>query len=202
MKAISSANVQGLALVCAASLLLAACNPQPQEALAAAPGMPAPAPTSVKTSVGTDIDDSVVTTRVKSALLADHDVKSFDIKVETRKGQVQLTGFVDTQARIDNAVALVSRVEGVKGVDNGMAVKDGKATVGNTIDDSIITAKVKSALLGDPVVKSSDIAVVTRKGEVQLSGYVTSQNQIDRAISVVMTVAGVQRVNNEMSIKQ
>jgi hyperosmotically inducible protein len=139
---------------------------------------------------------------VKSALLADPDVKSFDIKVQTRKGQVQLSGFVDTEARIDNAVALVRKVEGVSGVENGMSLKDGKATVGNAVDDSVVTAKVKSALLADPGVKSFDIAIVTRKGEVQLSGYVDNQMQIDRAIEIARAVEGVQSVGNEMSIKK
>lgn len=183
--------VQGLTLACAVSILMAGCGER-QEA--------APAP--VSTTVGTEIDDSVVTARVKSALLADHDVKSFDIKVETRKGQVQLSGFVDTQARIDNAIALARTVEGVKGVENGMTLKDGKATVGNTIDDSIITAKVKSALLADQSIKSFDIAVATRKGEVQLSGYVNNQGQIDRAINIARGVEGVQSINSEMSIKK
>ena len=49
-------------------------------------------------------------------------------------------------------------------MENKIALKDGKATVGNTVDDGIITTKVKSALLSDPGVKSFDIAVVTRKG--------------------------------------
>ena len=64
--------------------------------------------------MGTDIDDSTITTKVKSALLADADVKSFDIKVETRKGEVQLSGFVDNQAQIDRAIAVAKGVEGVK----------------------------------------------------------------------------------------
>ncbi|MCZ8252325.1 MAG: BON domain-containing protein [Hylemonella sp.] len=68
------------------------------------------APVTSGTTVGTEIDDSVVTTRVKSALLADPEVKSFDIQVETRKGQVQLSGFVDTRERMDQALALVRRV--------------------------------------------------------------------------------------------
>jgi hyperosmotically inducible protein len=46
---------------------------------------------SRETTVGTEIDDTVVTTKVKSALLADADIKSFDLKVETRKGAVQLS---------------------------------------------------------------------------------------------------------------
>ena len=83
-----------------------------------------------------------------------------------------------------------------------MTMKDGKVSVGNKIDDSIITTKVKSTLLSDPGVKSVDIAVVTRKGEVQLSGFVDNQAQIDRAIEVTRAVEGVQGVVNQMSIKK
>lgn len=198
--------VQGMALALAVSLAMAGCGNRQEEARAPAASAAAPTASTgtppAGTSVGTEIDDSVVTARVKSALLADHDIKSFDIKVETRKGQVQLSGFVDTQARIDNAIALTRRVEGVQGVENGMTLKEGKATVGNAVDDGIVTAKVKSALLADPSVKSFDIAIATRKGEVQLSGYVDNQTQINRAIDIARGVQGVQSVNNEMSIKK
>jgi hyperosmotically inducible protein len=182
-----------LGLVTAAlSLLAAGCSKSQDETQASA----------AKTTVGTEIDDTVVTTKVKSALLADADIKSFDLKVETRKGAVQLSGFVDNQAQIDRAIAATSAIEGVKSVENGITLKDGKATVGNTVDDGIITAKVKSALLADPNVKSFDIAVVTRKGDVQLSGFVDSQAQIDQAMDLARKVEGVATVGNEMSIKK
>lgn len=154
------------------------------------------------TTVGTEIDDSVVTTRVKSALLADPDVKSFDLKVETRKGEVQLSGFVDSQTQIDRATAVIRAVEGVKNVENKVSLKESATTVGNKLDDGIITTKVKAALLADASVKSFDIAVVTRKDEVQLSGFVDNQSQIDRAIEVARAVEGVRSVRNEMSIKK
>ncbi|OGA35274.1 MAG: transporter [Betaproteobacteria bacterium RIFCSPLOWO2_12_FULL_64_23] len=206
MKVRSNAFVQGLALAGAVSILMAGCSNR--EELAPAPAIGAMTPTAgigtpaVGTTVGTEIDDSVVTARVKSALLADHDSKSFEIKVETRKGEVQLSGFVATQARIDNAIALTRNIEGVKSVENGMTLKDGKATVGNTVDDGIVTAKVKTALLADADVKSFDIAIVTRKGEVQLSGFVDNQAQVNRAIDIARGIDGVQSVNNEMSVKK
>jgi len=184
--------IEAVALACAVSMGLAGCDGSQEEARAPA----------ARTTVGTEIDDTVVTARVKATLLSDPDVKSNDIKVETRKGRVQLSGFVGTQARIDNAIALTRKVEGVKGVENAMSLMVGKATVGNTIDDGVVTAKVKSALLSDSGVKSTDIAVVTRKGEVQLSGYVNDQAQINRAISVARGVEGVQSVGNEMSVKK
>lgn len=192
MKFHQTTLIQVLALSFAASLLASGCDKRDGTTST---------PVS-STTVGTEIDDSVVTARVKSALLADPDVKSLDIKVETRKGAVQLSGFVGSQERIDKAIALVLKVEGVKGVENGMSLRSDKTTVGNTVDDSVITTRVKSALFADPGVKSFDIAVVTRKGEVQLSGYVDNAAQINRVIEVVRAVEGVQSVNNEMAVKK
>lgn len=184
--------VLGITFAGAMPVLIAGCGNR-QDELATPPA---------STTVGTEIDDTVVTTKVKSALLADPDIKSFDLKVETRKGAVQLSGFVDNQAQVDRAITATRGVKGVKSVENNIGLKDGSATVGNAVDDGIITTKVKSALLANPNIKSLDIAVVTRKGEVQLSGFVNSQDQIDQAIALARKVDGVTSVGNEMSIKK
>ena len=157
---------------------------------------------TAKTTAGIEIDDAVVTTRVKSALLANPDIKSFDLKVETRKGTVKLSGFVDNQSQVDRAIQTTHGVEGVRNIDNSISLKEGHATVGNAVDDGVITTKVKSALLADPNIKSLDIAVVTRKGDVQLSGFVNSQAQIDQAVAIATKVEGVTSVRNEMSVKK
>ncbi|MES2583087.1 MAG: BON domain-containing protein [Pseudomonadota bacterium] len=154
------------------------------------------------TTVGTDIDDSVITSSVKSALLADADIKSFDFKVETRKGEVLLSGFVDNQAQLDRATAVTRAVSGVKGIQNNVVLKGAPTTVGKKVDAGIITSKVKAALLGDPNIKSFDIAVVTRDDEVLLSGFVDNQAQVDRAMEVARGIEGVRLVRNEMSIKK
>lgn len=154
------------------------------------------------TTVGTEIDDTVVTASIRSALLADPDVKSLDVKVETRKGEVQLSGFVDNLAQADRISTIVKGVQGVKTIDNKMAMKTADTTVGNKVDDAIVTTRVKAALLADPDVKSLDIAVETRKGEVQLSGFVDSQAQIDRAQQVARAVEDVHSVSNQMSLKK
>jgi hyperosmotically inducible protein len=158
--------------------------------------------TAPSTSVGTELDDSVVTTRVKTALLNDAEVKSFDIKVETRKGEVMLSGFVDNQLQIDRAMSTTRSVEGVKSIDNKVSLKNGDTTVGNKLDDGVMTTKIKTALLGDTSIKSLDIMVVTRKGEVQLSGFVNNQAQIDHAVEVARGIEGVTKVSNDMSIKK
>lgn len=183
--------VQGLVLAGTIIVLAAGCENHQDQALPA-----------VATTAGTEIDDTVVTTRVKSALLSDSDIKSLDLKVETRKGTVKLSGFVDNQSQMDRAIAATSQIQGVKSVDNGITLKDGNATVGNAVDDGVITTKVKSALLADPSVKSFDISVVTRKGEIQLSGFVDNQAQIDQAIDIARKVNGVTTIRNEMSIKK
>jgi hyperosmotically inducible protein len=184
--------VSATTLAGAMTIFIGGCN-KPQDAT----GTPPP-----KTTVGTELDDSVVTARVKSALLADPGVKSFDFKLETRKGEVQMSGFVDNQTQIDRAIEIARGVEGVKNIDNKVSVKGTATTVGNKVDDGIITTKVKAALLADASVKSFDIAVVTRKGEVQLSGFVDNQSQVDRAIEVARGIEGVRSVGNEMSIKK
>ena len=155
------------------------------------------------TTVGTEIDDSIITAKVKSKLLADQDIKGFDLKVETHKGDVLLSGFVDNQAQIDHAIMITRSVEGVKNVDNKVSLKSNAATtMGIKVDDSIVTSKVKSSLLADPDIKSLDIAVVTNNGEVQLSGFVNNQTQIDHAIDIARRTEGVHNVINELRVKK
>lgn len=73
--------------------------------------------------------------------------------------------------------------------------------VGEALDDATITAKVKAALLQAPDVKGLDVKVETDKAVVQLSGFVASQAQIDRAVEVAKGVRGVREVQNKMSVK-
>ena len=87
--------------------------------------------------------------------------KSLDFKVETRKGDVQLSGFVDNQPQLDRAMALTRAISGVRSVQNNVTLKGSSTTVGNKVDDSILTTRVRSALMADLSIKSFDIAVVT-----------------------------------------
>jgi hyperosmotically inducible protein len=74
-------------------------------------------------------------------------------------------------------------------------------TVGQKIDDTTVTAKVKAALLADPDVKGTAVQVETLQGQVQLSGFVDSEAQARRAVDVASHVQGVDRVINKMSVK-
>lgn len=81
------------------------------------------ASSSKQESTGQYMDDAVITTKVKTALFNEPDLKSFEINVETFKGVVQLSGFVSSQAAINKAVQVTRGVSGVKSVKNDMRVK-------------------------------------------------------------------------------
>ena len=81
------------------------------------------ASTATQEGTGEYIDNAVITTKVKAAIFNEPTLKSFEIKVETFKGTVQLSGFVNSQANIDKAVEVVRQVKGVKSVKNDMQLK-------------------------------------------------------------------------------
>jgi hyperosmotically inducible protein len=91
------------------------------------------------------------------------------------------------------AISLVSVV--------GCASTSKQEGTGQYIDDTVITAKVKAALIEDPLTKAIEINVETFKGVVQLSGFVISQAAADRAVALARGVDGVKSVKNDMRIK-
>lgn len=81
------------------------------------------ASTAQQSSPGDHIDDTVITTKVKTAIFDDPDLKVMQISVETRKGVVQLSGFVDSKRNISRAGEVAGSVPGVKSVKNDLIVK-------------------------------------------------------------------------------
>jgi hypothetical protein len=81
------------------------------------------ASTSVQEGTGEFVDNTVITTKVKAAIFNESSLKVSEINVETFKGSVQLSGFVDTQANIDKAGEIALRVKGVKSVKNDILLK-------------------------------------------------------------------------------
>ena len=81
------------------------------------------ASTPKKEGTGEYFDDTVITSKVKAAILQEPSLKSAEINVETFKGVVQLSGFVNSPADINKAVEVARRVEGVKSVKNDMRAK-------------------------------------------------------------------------------
>ena len=80
----------------------------------------------------------------------------------------------------------------------GTSTKEG---TGEYIDDTVITTKVKAAIFNEPSLKSAEINVETFKGTVQLTGFVSSRANINRAVEVARGVKGVTAVRNDMRLK-
>jgi osmotically-inducible protein OsmY len=78
---------------------------------------------STKESTGEYFDDTWITTKVKAALLEDQQVKSNEVNVETFKGVVQLSGFVSSNAAMQQAVKVTRGIQGVTSVKNDMRIK-------------------------------------------------------------------------------
>lgn len=83
----------------------------------------------------------------------------------------------------------------------GCAATQTKEGTGGYIDDSVITTKVKAAIFNEPTLKSTEINVETFKGAVQLSGFVNSQADINKAVEVTRKIDGVRSVKNDMRLK-
>jgi osmotically-inducible protein OsmY len=72
---------------------------------------------------------------------------------------------------------------------------------GEYVDDTVLTGKVKAAIFDDPSLKSAEINVETFKGVVQLSGFVNSREDINKAVRVARGIPGVTSVKNDMRLK-
>jgi hyperosmotically inducible periplasmic protein len=83
----------------------------------------------------------------------------------------------------------------------GCAATDSSRSAGETVDDSVLATRVKTALLQDEMVKGTDVQVETYRGVVQLSGFVDNTEQASRAVELAQQVPGVASVKNDMRVK-
>ena len=83
----------------------------------------------------------------------------------------------------------------------GCAATPKQEGTGEYFDDTVITTKMKTAIFNEPSLKSAEINVETFKGVVQLSGFVSSRANIDKAVEVARSVKGVTSVRNDMRLK-
>ncbi|WP_419772954.1 molecular chaperone OsmY [Kluyvera genomosp. 1] len=154
---------------------------------------------SAGNKVGSFMDDSTITAKVKAALVDNDSIKSTDISVKTEKKVVTLSGFVQSQAQAEAAVAAAKAVEGVTSVSDKLHVRDSKeSSIKGYAGDTATTSEVKAKLLADDIVPSRNVKVETTDGVVQLSGTVKSQAQSDRAESIAKAVDGVKSVKNDL----
>ena len=170
--------------------------------VAALAALAACAATRTQESAGEHIDDSVITAKVKAALIDDPATKARQIEVDTFRGTVQLSGFVDSADEKGAATRVAHSVSGVQNVRNNLSVGHTERSAGEVVDDSVVTTKVKAALVAEPTTKARDITVVTREGIVQLSGFVDSAAERATAVEIAQGIPGVKEVRNNLEIKE
>lgn len=99
------------------------------------------------------------------------------------------------------SIAALSAALGVTLIGAGCASTPTSSSFGETVDDSVITTKVKAKFVEDKAVDALDIAVETFKGTVQLSGFANNADEIARAVALTRSVTGVKAVKNDVRLK-
>ncbi|MFN3921787.1 MAG: BON domain-containing protein [Caldimicrobium sp.] len=151
-------------------------------------------------SVGTQVDDAIITTKIKAKLIEDPITKARKIDVDTVNGVVTLTGLVESEEEIKRAISIASSTEGVKKVVNNLKI--GKRGIKGYISDKEITIKIKTKFLSDPEIKAFSIDVDTVNGIVTLTGIVDKEEQKKRAVELAKSVEGVKQVIVNIQVKQ
>ena len=166
-------------LVCAALLALAGCS-------------------STMIPESTRDMDSAISSKVDEALEASTAVKARQVNVQTREAVVYLTGIVDSEDSRREAGRIAWRTAGVDGVVNDLTV--GERTVGDWVDDTLISSRLKAQLIADTDVRASDIDVSSSQGVVTLIGRVRTSEMKQDAERIARGIAGVTDVHNELVV--
>lgn len=146
------------------------------------------------------IDDATITANVKAALLQDPETRASNISVNTLRGRVELTGFVNSREEGSEATHDANRVAGVRSVNNELQINGGGPVLGRVTDDRTITDEVRTALASNPETQSSRIVVSTSDGVVQLAGFVNTEDERAAAGNVASSVQGVRHVDNDLRL--
>ena len=155
-----------------------------------------------ETPSAANTDDAVISMRVKGALIANDDTKASQINVESQRGVVQLSGFVDSPGMRDTAERVARHVTGVIQVQNELLIRDPKRTLGSAVEDTVIAAKIKGELAGKAGFETATrVNVEVNSGVVALSGFVATASEKERASTIVRGVAGVKDVHNDIALK-
>ena len=143
-------------------------------------------------SMGEQIDDITLVSRIDARLVAERDMPSRWVSVEVINGRVILTGHLPTQRHIQRAVYIIKDIKGVRSVDNRLEV--GKPKIGHMMSDTWITTQVKRRLWNDKLVSGFKIHVETVNGKVYLQGIVNELVERQRAKDIARNTKGVTAV--------
>ncbi len=154
--------------------------------------------TTDQRTIGTMVDDSMISSRVKARLLADEFVNGMKIDVDTIQQVVILTGVLDTASERRIAGDIARATPGVIRVKNQLTW--GSKSIGETMDDTIIGNRIKTGLIQEPGIRSMNIDVDVNQGRVTLTGVVASASERNRAIAIARKCPGTVAVTSNLTI--
>jgi osmotically-inducible protein OsmY len=153
------------------------------------------------------VEDAAVVASVKAAYALNRDLADRAIRVEARSGNVILRGAVGTESEKSAASAIAESVEGVRAVENLLEIESSltpesriSRSLGETIDDAALLAKVRTALRLDKETRPLRLEVSARSGTVVVEGSVPSQGLRTRVLERVASVSGVETVDDRMQV--
>jgi hyperosmotically inducible periplasmic protein len=167
----------------------------------------APDSTDSSATVGAALTDTAITAKVKANFVGDSRLKGSDVSVVTNNGVVTLTGAAASSTAKEAAEALAQNVSGVRSVNNQLSAPSAVSEVGGkakhathqtaeAIEDTAITADLKTKFAADSKTKGADVSVKTSNAIVALSGTVVSQAQKTHVIYVARHTKGVSQVDS------
>ena len=155
----------------------------------------------VPTPLDAKVPDSVISAKVKSNLVSDPSLNTYEINVTTHNGVVTLAGVVNSESDAAALIQLAQSTEGVTDVDaNNLSVKNSQ----HPLKDMVITAKIKGKFIREKLMGKQNVpasvGVETNNGIVYLSGKVESQAQVDNAIDIVKSFRDVKEVVSHLQV--
>ena len=150
-------------------------------------------------TVGEEIDDATITTKIEAKMTEDPSVSAFNVDADTNEGVVRLSGTVETAAAKAEAEKLARNTEGVKRVIN--EIKIGERDMGDRMSDTEITTKIKAKITGDGDLSPFNINVDTKDGVVTLRGAVKSAHSKAEAERIAKDTTGVKSVHNMLEVE-
>ena len=143
-------------------------------------------------SLGNQLDDATVATKVDARLIAEKDMPSRWISIQSIEGVVTLTGYLPSHSHVDRAIYITGKIKGVRSVHSELKI--GTPKISSLFSDSWITTQVKSRLWKDKVISGFSIHVETVDGKVYLQGIVNDFTHRQHAKKLARGVKGVTAV--------
>jgi len=141
--------------------------------------------------------DDMLKLKAEEALSTNMHNSSLGINIQVEKGYITLTGIVDVLAEKSAAQEIISRLSGIKGVNNELTVG-----MDNYVEDEEITEQVIQRFLEEPQIEAKEIGAVAKKGVVYLKGHAKTLAEVEIAKELAGTVMGVKDVVNQLKIGQ